>query len=203
VLWEFLRDAYDDFFKLVVLNLLWVVTTLPVVTAPAAIAGLYYAANQMARHEEVDWRTFFEGFRRYWGMGLRWSLLNLLALALMLYNYWFYGQFPAGWAPWVRGLVLGILVLWLMLQAYTFPLLLEQKDRKMYTALRNSMVLYLKRPALALGTALLLAVLVALSTLLIVPWLLFTASTCVYLATRVAVFVVDELSAAATSPPVD
>lgn len=198
MLWEFLRDVYDDFLKLVVLNLLWAAATLPVVTAPAAVAGIYYAANRMARHEYVDWHTFFEGFRKYWGMGLRWTLVNLLALAIMLYNFWFYGQFQAGWAPWARGLVLGLLVLWLLLQAYTFPLLLEQEDRRLVTALRNSVVIYLKRPALALGTAFILAVLLILSTLVWIPWLLFTASISAYLATRVTVSLIEEVQASET-----
>jgi uncharacterized membrane protein YesL len=204
VLWEFLRDAYDDFYKLVIFNLLWVITTVPVVTAPAAAAGIYFAANQMAHHEQVDWRTFFEGFRRYWRLGLRWIVVNLVAIALLVFNFWFYSQYPAQWAPWARGLFLGILVLWVLLQVYTFPMLFEQKDRRMRTALRNSAVLYLKRPGLVIGTTLFLAVLLAVSTIIVIPWFLFTAGIFVYLATRVAVFVVNEVTAAGAPPrPVD
>ena len=53
-------------------------------------------------------------------------------------------------------------------------------------------------------STLFLAVLLALSTIIVIPWVLFTAGIFVYLVTRVAVFVVDEVMTAGAPPrPVD
>jgi hypothetical protein len=55
----------------------------------------------------------------------------------------------------------------------------------MLTALRNSVVLFVKYPVTSLGLALLVALLIVVSTLLLPPsWLLATASLGAYLANR-------------------
>jgi hypothetical protein len=85
----------------------------------------------------------------------------------------------------VQGLLLGLAVLWGLLQTYTFPLLLEQEDRRMLTALRNSVVLFIKYHVTSLGLALLLVLLLVVSTLFVPPaWLLATASLGAYVANR-------------------
>jgi uncharacterized membrane protein YesL len=180
-----LVDAYYDAIPLVTTNLLWFVLTLPLITAPPAAAGLYYVTNRLAHRRSASWRTFFEGFRSAFWLGWRWALTNLLALAVLGGSYWLYGRIGAGWSGWVQGLLLGLAVLWGLLQTYTFPLLLEQDDRRMLTALRNSVVLFVKYPVTSLGLALLVALLIVVSTLLLPPsWLLATASLGAYLANR-------------------
>ena len=52
---------------LVVLNVLWLVCCLPVVTAGAATAGLFSVAHKMAAGEEYRAAAgFFKAFRRDW-----------------------------------------------------------------------------------------------------------------------------------------
>jgi hypothetical protein len=73
--------------------------------------------------------------------------------------------------------------LWGILQLYTFPLLLEQTDRRMPVALRNSGAILLRRPIFTLGVALGFA-LVAVSSVYVFPpaWIFISASLCAYLA---------------------
>ena len=49
-------STYDHIGLLVLANLLWVVLCLPVVTAPAATAGLFHLARQITRGRDKIWR---------------------------------------------------------------------------------------------------------------------------------------------------
>ncbi len=188
-----LFDAYDDFSSLVFINLLWILLTIPVVTAPAAAAGLYYATRHLAQTRSFSWDVFFEGFRQYFWAGWRWALAFLSIAGLLLINFGFYGQFQASWAPVIQGIILGLAIIWLLLQIYVFPLLLEQEKSSIRTALRNSLVLYLKKPGSSLVLVLFLLVVLVLSTILVLPWFLFAASLCAYLSNRYTLSSLDSL----------
>lgn len=193
-IWESLVETYYNFSELAITNLLWLVFTIPLVTAAPAAAGLYYATNQLAHQNLVTWRTFFAGFRTHFWLGWRWGLSNLLVLTVLGVNFWFYGQVQTSWADWVRGICLGLMGLWSLLQLYTFPLLLEQEDRRMRTAVRNSLVFFIRRPGFSISLSLFLVLAAVVSTLLLQPfWLLLTASLCAYLANRAAIYLIKDL----------
>lgn len=194
---QFFLDTFSETFawlaNLLTANLLWVFFTLLVVTAPGAAAGLFYATNRMAHDRSVSWRTFFEGFRLLFWLSWRWTLLNLLAMSVFYANIRFYGRMEAGWAPWVQGLFLGLAVLWFLLQMYTFPILLEGEDGRLVTALRNSVLLFAKRPLFSLGIALLMTVIAVLSTLIQIPWVLITVSFYGFLLNRATLYFLNRL----------
>jgi len=191
---EALADAYYDSIPLITINLLWFLLTLLLVTAPPAAAGLYYATNRLAHRRSANWRTFFEGFRAHFWLGWRWVLTNLLVLAVLLGDAWFYGRMGWGWGEWVQGFLVGLAILWGLLQIYTFPLLLEQQERRMLVAVRNSAVLYLRRPLFSIGLALVVILLIGLSTWLLPPcWLFFTASLSAFLANRGTIVLIESL----------
>ena len=74
------RDYYKNvletirygFTELLITNLLWVVFTLLIITAPAAFAGMYYATHTLAKEKSASWRTFFVGFKDFFWVGWRW-----------------------------------------------------------------------------------------------------------------------------------
>ena len=192
---NWLVEAYHNMAELVIVNLLWFLLTIPVVTAPPAAAGLYYATNQVAYEKTINWRTFFEGFRTHFWMSWRWALMVVLGTVLILSNIWFYRGFEAQWSVWLQSFFMGLLVLWGLLNLYTFPLLLEQSDRRLVIALRNSLVLYIRRPLFSLGAAALIILLAYLSFRYLYPLLLvLTGSLSAYLANQVTVHVVAELA---------
>lgn len=194
-LFNWLVEAFDNFFELMVWNLLWLVFTLLLVTAPPATAALYYATNRLAHGQRVHWRDFFTGLRQYFWLGWRWGLLNLLVAFVLFSNYLFYGSFEGAWVTWLQGIFLALIFLWLLLQTYTFPLLLEQRDQRLRTAMRNSLVFYLKRPGFCLGVGLTSLVLIILSTTLLVPaWVIITASLCAYLSNRATLHLLAEVN---------
>jgi uncharacterized membrane protein YesL len=169
-------DIYDDLLRLIVFNILWFLLTLLVIVAPPAAAGLFYITNELVHRRSVEWTTFFEGFRKYFWLSYRWAIMNTLVLLTLGVNILFYRSFEAGWAVWVEGVMIGLAVLWLALQIYTFPILLEQTELSLRIALRNSIVIYLRAPGISLTLIILLAILFVVSTFLQVPWVLLTGA---------------------------
>jgi len=197
VLFSWLVDAWHNLWELLVFNLLWLVLCIPLITAPPAFAGLYYATNRLAHGKEVDWRVFFEGFRLHFWLSWRWGLVNLLVSAIGFLNYIFYGRFQANWSAWVQGAILGLILIWGLVQFYTFPLLLEQSERKLGIALRNSLVMYLRLPGFSLGLSLAVLVTAMLLTRLAWPtWLVLNAGLFAYLANRATIYMIEKLGEA-------
>ena len=178
-------DAYLAAIPLVTLNVIWFIVSLPIVTAAPAAGALVYATNRIAHGKPATASTFFEGFRQYFWRSWGWGALNIFVVTILVSNYIFYGQFDETVMVWARALVVTVSFLWLSLQMYTFPLMFEQDKPHLRTALRNSLVLLLKRPFYTMGMALLVAAIILVSSLLILPlWGFVSASICAYLANR-------------------
>lgn len=164
-----LRDFWEEMYILVLSNVIWLGLCLLVIPGPPATAGLYYLTNRVAHGRSVGLRTFFEGLRRYFIKGWLWAMANAFFLAVMGANFSFYGRFQGFWVQFVQGLFLGAAVLWLTLQLYTFPLLLEQEDQRLRVALRNALSMALKNPGFTLVLVILVASIVVLSLVLVLP----------------------------------
>lgn len=170
VLW----DVYYDLIPLITANLLWAVFTLLVVTAFPAAAGLSYSANLVAKGKSVDWHTFFEGFKEYLGYSYKWGFLTLFVYFVLGVAVWFYSSIDAGWAIVLTALSFAFLILWTIVQLFALPLVFEQVEKSLKMALRNSLVLFIKRPLQTFGLLLGIAVILAVS--IILPPLAFIIS---------------------------
>ena len=172
--------AWDGFWTVWMSQLLWIGLCLPVVTIPAAFAGMYYIMHQLANGESLEWRTFFEGIKLYFWPAMRWAGINLLVIAsLGLYTLFLISSVNISGQDWVQaasGIPFGLLVIWLAVNAFTFPFMLVQENPSYRMALRNSLILYLKWPVYALAFILVNAVVIGLSVWLVIPWLILTTS---------------------------
>ncbi len=186
-------EGFYHFFDMLVANVLWVLVSLPVVTAPAAAAGLYFMTNQLAHDRPVSWRTFFEGFRKYFKISWVWAFLNLVILAILISNLVFYDRFEGTVYFWIRALFFALLLFWLLVQNFTFPMLIEQTEPHLMVAMRNSLGLFLANPKYAFGVSALILILSLATTRFIWPaWLLVTGGVNAYLANRTVGYIVGQ-----------
>ncbi|MGD2205733.1 MAG: hypothetical protein PVH17_03045 [Anaerolineae bacterium] len=195
-----LRDYWDEFVWLILLNLLWtLVAVLPLVplfalgnVAPAWVipAGLLLAlplpivsgalcfvTNQVSRGKAVDWQTFVQGVRRYWLKSLIVAGINLIALILIAANLQFYSAILQGsWTDFALSAWLVVGIYWLLVQVFWFSLILELKNESVLLALRNALAMVIVTPGFTLTLAVVMVALGALCVVLSVPAVLMLAS---------------------------
>lgn len=169
-------------------NVLWFALTVIVVTAPQALAGLYTYLHKIAQEEAFPTLDdFWQGFRSLAGPAWRWALLNVAAAVILAANLLFYRSIDttaAGGLFWFWAVVGAN---WFALQGYVFPLLLLQEQPRIRTALRNALVIYLRHPLRTVIHAALAVAIMALSTVALLPWILFTGAALGMLSNQVVV----------------
>ena len=136
---------------LALLNLLWLVCCLPIVTIGASTAALHSVARKMAACEYYTvWRGFWQGFRENWKQGTAVALL----LGLELVISWF--DFTLGLrTPGLTGIVCQLLgVLGLIIGVFTltfaFPVLTRYR-LPLKTVLKNALLLSIANPQIVLA----------------------------------------------------
>jgi hypothetical protein len=188
-----LRDLWDEFVLMVLLNLLWcMAAVLPIVPLlilsnvgllwvlalslllalplPVISGAFCFVANQVARGKVARWATFGEGVRRYWFKSLVVALINLIVVILIAANVQFYAVVLQGtWTNFALSAWAVVGLYWLLIQVFWFPMILEQENEKVFLALRNSMAMVIITPAFSLTLALILALFTVLSVALSVP----------------------------------
>lgn len=108
----------------VLLNVIWLVCCLPVVTAGASVTALFYTARKIAAGEEYRVRhDFFHSFRANWRQATLFWLGLLVFLAVAAGNLWIGLHTDSGLGNLCRGVGGVLLALWLALTGHAFPLL--------------------------------------------------------------------------------
>ena len=137
---------------LLLVNLLFVVCSLPVVTIGASATAMYYVLGRIRRQEGTVTKDFFRSFRENFRQAtLYWGALLLVALAL----YWNF-RLISGWTGTLYSvmMVLLILVSWFAVSwgSLVFPLLSRFDNTSAVTA-RNAGILVLAVPLRTLAAA--------------------------------------------------
>jgi uncharacterized membrane protein YesL len=189
-----LIDTYLALIPLVIFNVLWFVVSIPVVTAFPAAAGLLYVTNKMAHGQRVVWQDFFRGMRRYFWQSWLWGALNLVMAAALFSNNVYYAANPSVVSGVARAVVFALGIVWISVQLYMFPLLMEQERPWIGLALRNSIVIVLKRPFFSLRIALLIILVALFTTAFIWPlWIVLSAAYCARTANNATVLSIAKI----------
>jgi uncharacterized membrane protein YesL len=183
---DYIRTVLDtiryDFGDLMVSNVLWLLVSLPIITIPPAFAGLYYSTSKLAHNESGSRQTFFAGFKKYFRTSYYWFISNVIVVGLLLFNIDLSIQnSQLLWLQFFSGVSWVILAAWMLLQIYTFPLLIQQDDPRLVLALRNSAVLLFKHSIFSLLLSVVIILLVVVSIFLFPFWFVITASLIAYL----------------------
>jgi hypothetical protein len=162
-----LGDLWDDLFTTAVCNLLWLLAQVLILPGPPATLALFYTTNRLARGEVTDVGDFLRALRRWWGLGWRWGLANLLALVLLGGDFYLTGRLSqSNFARLAQGFYLAVLAGWLLLQLFALPFLFEQQQPGLRQAWRNAASMIGRNPGFALGVGLLAALVLAAGTAL-------------------------------------
>ena len=170
MVWEIVSTATGLFWRhlgmLVVANILWLLLSLPIVTWPAATAGLFHLVRRVVQEEletsprDANLGDFWDGFKRYWLRSSVLAAIDLTGIGLITLALIFYGgstQEPLRWLVGPIGLV-GLA--WITAQLYVYPLLLQRPGSRPWEIMREALLMALGYPLSSLS--LLVTVLVLL-----------------------------------------
>src|SRR5690625_1987421 len=136
------------------LNLGFILCWLTVLLGPPATITAYRIAGDLAQGEEFDPRSVIKYVRRYFLISWGWALLQLAVAAAILVNLNFYASIGGSAGSLLQGVVLGIALLWVLLQFYTLPYLALLETPRLWRALRSALLTLLASPFYTLLLAL-------------------------------------------------
>ncbi len=180
------RRTWDEWLSVMVLSALWLLAQALIVPGPAATAALFAMAH--ATHDGVYWGAAdaWAAFRSLFWPAWRWALPTYAITGIALYNLSVFGNVPgAGWSV-LRLVWLLVLLAWLGLNLFFWPLYLSAEDRSLRNTWANCARFWLLHPGTALvvfAVSLIMGI-AAVGTLLPVVlgfgfWLALTAETAV------------------------
>src|SRR5947209_6033076 len=105
----------------VLANLLAVALSLPIVTMPAAFAGLSRLSYTAQTSHTTDMGSFWAGFRSALRRGVVIGVANVVVLGILIANFWSYRQQSGLLIGALRTIWMIILIGWLMVQLYLWP----------------------------------------------------------------------------------
>ena len=168
--WESVSTAAALFWRhlsmLVVANILWLLLSLPIVTWPAATAGLFHLVRHVVQEEldgaphDANLGDFWNGFRQYWLRSSLLATIDLAGVVVIAVALIFYGSRTQEPLRWLVGPIGLVGLAWLTAQLYVYPLLLQRPGSRPWQVMREALFVALGYPLSSLS--LLVTVLVLL-----------------------------------------
>lgn len=118
------NKAMWHLYDLLILNLLWVLCSIPLVTIGASTTALFFVSGRMIRGEEVRpvndfFRSFKENFKQ---STLVWIIL-VGAYSVVLVDIYFFSGYDVSWASIITVLQFPILAVLIIMTIFIFPIL--------------------------------------------------------------------------------
>jgi len=179
------QDIWADLWTMLACNLIWLLANVLVIPGPPATFALVYYADRLAHDEVADLGDFWKAFLSYWGPAWRWGIVNLVVIFFLVMDVSLTGQnIQGGWAPYLQGLYLVLLAVWMILQFFSLPFLFEQEKMSIRQAWRNGMVAISANPGFTLLIISALCLILFTGTILFLLSLMFGAVFAACLSSR-------------------
>jgi uncharacterized membrane protein YesL len=163
---------------MILANILWLLMSLPIVTWPAATAGLFSLVRRVVTEElddpALDARLgdFWDGVRAHWQRGSLVTLIDLAAGAVIVVAFLFYARSPVEPLQWLVGPIALVLIAWLAANLYLYPLLLHRPHATPWQIVREALLTALVYP-LTTGSLLITSLVLAVPAALLAGPILF------------------------------
>lgn len=141
---------WKEWIGLILLNILWVVLQVPLVTGPPATAVLYTITRKVYDDEVWELPDLWGEMRRLFWPAWRWALPNLLLGGVLVWNFYAFQAAQGGVWSTLRLTWGMLLLLWFMLNFFYWPFWLAQEEKSLPLAYANSGRFLLRHGWLAL-----------------------------------------------------
>jgi len=137
--------AYDRIGILAVMNMAFVLASLPILTLPLTIPMLSSAVLSVARGEKISWREPWRKAGRHYLRGGFLLLSSIAITAVLVADLFILERMKQGRpeiAYLLMGFVLCLLAIWLLMQLYVLPLFLRE-ELAVFGAFKKALLLVL------------------------------------------------------------
>lgn len=118
------NEVMTKIFDILLLNFLWLICSLPIITFGAATTALYYVMMKLVRDEESGIiRSFFKAFKENFRQSLPVTISFFMFAAVLAVDFHVLGQTGTGSASVMYGGCFALLIFGMAVFGYTFPLL--------------------------------------------------------------------------------
>lgn len=129
-LFRFLSRLAD----LMILNILFLLTCIPIVTIGASCTALYYVTMKMARDEDAYIaRSYFKSFKENFKQATIIWVVALLLIVLLFFDFQILSVMTASFVTVIRIALISVSLIMAMVLLYTFPVL-----AKFYNSIKNT-----------------------------------------------------------------
>lgn len=197
VMWLAIKDLFDEFMSLIIINILWLLINAPLIAGSVALlaigqpllaiiiailavfvfgpanTGLFLVAERVTSGRVFEWRLFFDGFRTY--LKSSWILYGIWAIGFVILfsNFNYYASIPSTFGAFLFTLMLYFVLVWLALLIYIGPLLVIQEDKSIKIIYRNAFLLVFGRPIFTAITVIFMGLIWAVSIFMpLLPFLI-------------------------------
>ena len=199
VFWETVRDWYNGMLGLAVMNLTWLLCSLTLILLPPATAGMVTITNSIAHGTGAHFSDFWPGMRRYAWVSYRWALVNITAAVIFVVCFSFYGAAGGALSVLIQAFFAAAALMWIAVQFYVWPFLIEQESIRLRIALKNALFLTLANPAYTFVLLSMTVLALVISLITILPIAVFATSFISLLGSRA---VIERLTAYGKLPGV-
>jgi len=165
-------------------NVLWALLSIPLITAPAAWAGLMKMSHEAYHNPSTNIHVFWEGFKENFQRGLVLALLNFIIVGINIWNLIAYRQSSGVEVAALRVLWLSVLWVWFTIQLYMWAIFYEMETPTLWGAMRNAFVMLTLNLPFSVGLWIGIIPVLIVSTLLPGAWFLLTGGVIAAVATN-------------------
>lgn len=141
-----LSDLWDESLLIIMTGLVGGILSLLIIPVPFVLAAHYNMTLRISERRVTSLRDWFRLGREHLRFFALWSLLATGVTIVLAGNVVFYLRLQYEWAWMLAYAFLGLLITWLLPQPFVPAFYLQQADRRLRTALRNTSVLLVSDP---------------------------------------------------------
>jgi len=187
MIWQAIKktaiDVWDEILFLIFFNIIWLAGSLLILPLPFVTFALLAVVYDIGQSKGIHFSTFFRHGWRALKQAYIWGGINLGVFILLWVNYRFYGGIEASWGPSAQAVIIGVIVIWSILQLIALAMYPRMSAPGFKLAMRNAAVVMARYPLVIL-TLLGVIVLIGVISFFFLPMLLVSFSLIALLTNR-------------------
>lgn len=145
-LWEATLDMWEELFSIFLYSIIGGLMSLLILPIPFVLAAHYGVAQRIVQARVISWRDWFALGREHWEFFYKWGALVGFTVILIIIDVRFYGNADIPGAQIFQQVLVGLFILWAVMQPFVPAFYFEQEDKSLRMALRNGAVVAFTDP---------------------------------------------------------